>query len=83
MGWKVVIERAKNKEIDLVDPTVKQTLPMGIACMIYGCFSVYSLLFMGGSLLKGDNQNTLISLLISILFGYLLYRKWDQMNTLD
>ena len=83
MGWKVVIERAKNKEIDLVDPTVKQTLPMGIACMIYGCLSVYSLLFMGGSLLKGDTQNTLISLLISILFGYLLYRKWDQMNTLD
>ena len=83
MGWKVVIERAKNKEIDLVDPTVKQTLPMGVACMIYGCLSVYSLLFMGGSLLKGDTQNTLISLLISILFGYLLYRKWDQMNTLD
>lgn len=83
MGWKVVIERAKNKEIDLVDPTVKQTLPMGIACMIYGCLSVYSLLFMGGSLLKGDTQNTLISLLISILFGYLLYRKWDQMNKLD
>lgn len=83
MGWKVVIERAKNKKIDLVDPTVKQTLPMGIACMIYGCLSVYSLLFMGGSLLKGDTQNTLISLLISILFGYLLYRKWDQMNTLD
>ena len=81
-GWKPIINRAKSMDIKLVNATVKQTLPQGIACMIYGCLSVYSLLFMGGNLLKGDLVNMSISLFVSILFGYLLYRKWNQMNAI-
>lgn len=82
LGWKAVIHRAKAANVTLVDSSVKQTLPQGIACMIYGCLSVYSLLFTGGNVLKGDLFNMNVSLFVSILFGYLLYRKWNQMNAI-
>ncbi|MGB1971663.1 MAG: sodium:solute symporter family protein [Flavobacteriaceae bacterium] len=81
LGWKTIIQRAEKQNITLVDHEVKQTLPQGISCMIYGCLSVYALLFTSGNLLKGDYVNTAISLTASVLFGYLLYKKWIAMNS--
>lgn len=79
-GWEAVIKRADIKQLKIVDKKVKQTLPQGIACMIYGCLSVYALLFMGGNLLRGDYISTFSNFLVSAFFGYLLYKKWNLMN---
>lgn len=80
-GWMKIINRAKLNNIEIIDDNVTKTLPQGISCMIFGCLSIYSILFMSGNLLQANYFSAISNLLFAIFFCWLLFKKWNQMNS--
>ncbi len=73
-GWKPVIQSMtgddhpqRAEESDMRNGAAESRLGIQLACMILGCFAVYSFLFGTGYLLYGSITNFLISLIVFII----------------
>ena len=81
-GWKKVIANAIPEDKEFQDlANEKSDLPVGILCMVLGCFVVYSALFAVGYWIYGQILlATLITILCSIAtFG--LFKAWSHLKT--
>ena len=68
-GWNKIKEH-----ITMSDEKKEWIVPKGIICMIIGCITIYSALFSTGYFIYGEISSALIFLLVTIVFGLILFK---------
>ncbi|MBQ4801855.1 Na+:solute symporter [Aquimarina sp. MMG015] len=79
-GWKNVITKAKENNIDIVNSLEGWSVPSGILALLLGCFLVYGVLFTTGHIIYGNLQESLILGSGTIIAGVLLVRVWRKIG---
>ena len=80
LGWKKIVEEAKEDGVEIVRDRGKWTVPSGILAMLLGCVLVYSCLFTVGNLLYKDYTMAGITVIITAVSGFLLTRVWRSLG---
>ena len=82
-GWKKIKNEALKKNIVFNDESEKGwSVPLGIICMMFGCFAVYSILFSTGYFIYGETNNGITFLVIGLSFAILLKYNWNKLKKL-
>ena len=82
-GWKKIKNEALKKNIVFNDESEKGwSVPLGIICMMLGCFAVYSILFSTGYFIYGEINNGITFLVIGLSFAILLKHNWNKLKKL-
>jgi len=79
-GWKKVIEQARIENDPIDDETRGWDVPIGIICMVLGCFAVYSALFATGNWIYGKYILAVILTLVAIIATGLLVIMWNKLR---
>lgn len=79
-GWQKVIDRAKEKGIDLKPASTKAwRVPQGIFCMILGCIAIYGALFSTGYWIYGRWVLATVLTIITITSSFTLFKAWKKL----
>ena len=82
-GWKKIKNEALKKNIVFNDESEKGwSVPLGIICMMLGCFAVYSILFSTGYFIYGEINNGITFLVIGLSFAIFLKHNWNKLKKL-
>ena len=82
-GWKKIRNEALRKNIVLKNESEKAwSVPLGIVCMLLGCFAVYSILFSTGYFIYGEINNGITFLVIGLSFAIFLKHNWNKLKKL-
>jgi len=82
-GWKKIKNEALKKNIVFNEESEKGwSVPLGIICMMLGCFAVYSILFSTGYFIYGETNNGITFLVIGSFFAILLKYNWNKLKKL-
>ena len=82
-GWKKIKNEALRKNIELKNESEKAwSVPLGIVCMLLGCFAVYSILFSTGYFIYGEINNGITFLVIGLSFAIFLKHNWNKLKKL-
>ena len=82
-GWKKIRNEALRKNIVLKNESEKAwSVPLGIVCMLLGCFAVYSILFSTGYFIYGEINNGITFLIIGLSFTIFLKHNWNKLKKL-
>lgn len=79
-GWQPVIDKAQAESQINETETETGQLPLEIACMVIGCFTVYGALFATGYWIYGNVGAALISTSIAVAGGIFLFRTWGKLK---
>ena len=84
-GWNKIKNAAKNQNISFNKSGDDETwsVPLGILCMLCGCFAIYSLLFSTGYFIYGQINDGISFLTISIVFAWGLKYNWNKLKKLN
>jgi SSS family transporter len=77
-GWKPVVEKGIASGELAAGEIVPGKIPLQILGMFLGCVLVYAALFAIGFLIYGNVLATLMSSLVAIFSGYLMFKYWDK-----
>lgn len=78
-GWKMVVDNAKAKGIDITYE--KGQFPLEFLAFIIGCFTVYAALFATGYWIYGQTTSAFIASIGTISGGFILFRIWGNLKT--
>lgn len=78
-GWKMVVDNARAKGIDITYE--KGQFPLEFLAFIIGCFTVYAALFATGYWIYGQTTPAFIASVGTILGGFILFRIWGNLKT--
>ncbi len=79
-GWMPVINRGLENH-SLVEKEIEAgQLPLEIAAMFIGCVTVYASLFATGYWIYGESTSALISTLVALIGGSLLFSIWGRLK---
>ena len=83
-GWEKIKLEAHEKNISFNDESNNETwsVPLGIICMLCGCFAIYSMLFSTGYFIYGEINNGISFLIIGITFAIALKYNWEKLKKL-
>ena len=82
-GWKKIKNEALKKNIVFNDESEKGwSVPLGIICMMLGCFAVYSILFSTGYFIYGEINNGITFLVIGLSFAIFPKHNWNKLKKL-
>ena len=82
-GWKKIKNEALRKNIVLKNESEKAwSVPLGIVCMLLGCFAVYSILFSTGYFIYGEINNGITFLVVGLSFAIFLKHNWNKLKKL-
>ena len=83
-GWEKIKLEAHEKNISFNDESNNETwsVPLGIICMLCGCFAIYSMLFSTGYFIYGEINNGISFLIIGIIFAMALKYNWEKLKKL-
>ena len=79
-GWDAVLERFERAGDPIPVRATPGDLPLGILCMIAGCFAVYNTVFAAGFYLYGRIVPAVISTVIAALATLFLVRTWGKLE---
>ena len=83
-GWEKIRLEALKKDISFNNKSDKTwSVPLGIICMLFGCFAIYSVLFSTGYFIYGEVSNGFYFLIVAIVFAILLKNNWKKLNKLN
>ena len=84
-GWEKIKKEAESQNIsfDTKNNDKKWSVPLGILCMLFGSFAIYSILFSTGYFIYGEINNGISFLTIGIVFSWALKYNWNKLNKLD
>lgn len=80
-GWKVIVDQARQDGDPIAEGEKGWDVPLGILCMVVGCFAVYSALFATGYWIYGKQSPAIILTLIGIVSIFILMKLWNKMRT--
>ena len=83
-GWEKIKLEAHEKNISFNDESNNETwsVPLGIICMLCGCFAIYSMLFSTGYFIYGEINSGISFLIIGITFAIVLKYNWEKLKKL-
>jgi SSS family solute:Na+ symporter len=81
-GWKKVVDQARSENETLEPERQGWDVPMGILCMVIGCFAIYSALFATGNWIYGKTGMALVLTITSVLSIFILTRVWKKLRIL-
>lgn len=83
-GWKKIKLEAQHKNISFFNKNNNETwsVPLGIICMLCGCFAIYSMLFSTGYFIYGEMNNGITFLIIGFVFALGLKYNWEKLKKL-
>lgn len=79
-GWRPVINEAIAGNKLNRDEVKPGRLPLEIACMVAGCFTVYGALFATGFWIYGNTTNGLIGTAVAILGSIFIAKTWKKIQ---
>jgi Na+/proline symporter len=79
-GWRVVLERARAEGDRIEEEGRGWNVPLGILCMVAGCFAVYSTLFAIGYLIYGNHIFALVLMAVAVVSVHFLFRVWRKVS---
>jgi Na+/proline symporter len=84
-GWERIKIEAESQNIsfDTKSKDKKWSVPLGILCMLFGSFAIYSILFSTGYFIYGEINNGISFLTIGIVFSWALKYNWNKLNKLN
>jgi len=80
-GWKIIVDQAQRENDPIVTREKGWDVPLGILCMIIGCFAVYSALFATGYWIYGNFAPAIILTVIGLISIVMLMKLWNKMRT--
>lgn len=79
-GWKKIIDRAR-MDGEIIDTDLrKNNFPLGIACMVAGCFAIYGLLFSTGFWIYSQYLPALTCGVVTVISSWFLLRNWKKVT---
>ena len=79
-GWKSVLSRAQQSNINIVKTTGKWSVPNGILAMIVGSILIYACMFAIGNFIYGQYDKAMILVGIIFIFCLLLINIWKKIK---
>jgi Na+/proline symporter len=79
-GWKAVMERAAAEGDPISPEGTGWHVPVGIACMVAGCFAVYSTLFATGYWIYSKTVPAIILSVVAVISVAFLVRTWGRVT---
>ena len=79
-GWDKVLEKAAKDGDPITETALKGDLPIGILCMVAGCFGVYSALFAAGYYMYGNIVPAVIFTVIAAVSTIFLISVWGKLE---
>lgn len=79
-GWNRVLEKSKRQGDPIEVAAAPGVLPMGVLCMVLGCFAVYSALFATGYWMYGKYALASGLTLLAALAGAALIAMWGKVS---
>ena len=79
-GWKPVIERARQKGENLLNPSVDAGLTYGIIAMLIGTIFVYAILFGIGNLIYAKISYAILLFIVALVCSVLLIKLWPKVK---
>ena len=79
-GWKKVLAKAKQKEIEIINTSEKWSVPSGITAMLLGCVLIYCCMFATGYWIYGETKSASILTVVALISGGLLIKTWRGMR---
>jgi len=80
IGWKKVVDQAKQKGVNIEGQKGVWDVPTGILCMVIGSITIYSFSFSIGYFLYKDFKIAFILLVILIISLYFLNKTWKKLK---
>ncbi len=77
-GWQPVVDRLKNKGMELTPEHDAVNIPAGIICMVLGCLAVYGALFGIGEIIYEQWSMAAILLAIAAMSTGAILKLWDK-----
>lgn len=81
LGWKKIIEQARNEHQELVSDAKPWTVPSGILAMILAMILIYSAIFATGYYIYGNYTYAIGLTFIIVISGFLLLKIWEKIKT--
>lgn len=79
-GWKRIIDQAARDNDPIDDAKPQWDVPIGILCMVIGCFAVYSALFATGNWIYGKHLLASVLTAVSVIAIVLLVNLWNKLR---
>jgi len=80
-GWNAVLRRAEADNDPIKETARPGDLPLGIICMVAGCFAVYSTVFAVGFYIYSKTTSAVICTIIAIAAAVFLTKTWTKLQT--
>jgi Na+/proline symporter len=80
-GWNAVLRRAEADNDPIKETARPGDLPLGIICMVVGCFAVYSTVFAVGFYIYSKTTSAVICTIIAIAAAVFLTKTWTKLQT--
>lgn len=79
-GWERIIDQAARDNDPIDDAKPQWDVPIGILCMVIGCFAVYSALFATGNWIYGKHLLASVLTAVSVIAIVLLVNLWNKLR---
>jgi len=79
-GWRAVLDRARAEGDPLKVEVKGWNVPLGILCMVVGCFAIYSALFAIGYLIYGNYYLACLLIAVAAVSVMFLFRVWGKVS---
>ncbi len=79
-GWDHVIEKSKTDGDPITQTAERGVLPIGVLCMVLGCFAVYSALFATGEWMYGHYLTASVLTVVSAVAAASLLKLWSKVS---
>jgi len=80
IGWRSIINKAKDNGNNIVDDTVNSSLTYGIIAMLISTILVYSILFAIGNYIYGETTLAFILFGTATICAFILIKLWDKIK---
>ncbi|MEW5799597.1 MAG: sodium:solute symporter family protein [Bacteroidota bacterium] len=79
-GWKKIIDQAK-AEGEIVETEIrKNNFPKGVACIVAGCFAIYSTLFATGYWIYSQYAYAALLGAVAIISSLFIWKMWEDVT---
>lgn len=80
VGWNRVIEQSKLDGDPITQTAERGVLPIGVLCMVLGCFAVYSALFATGQWMYGNYTSATVLTVVAAVATAGLLKLWSKVS---
>ncbi|MDY8135134.1 sodium:solute symporter family protein [Aquimarina sp. 2201CG5-10] len=79
-GWKSILNKAKNQNVEIVTDKEKWMVPSGLLAMVLGCVLVYGALFATGNWIYGNVTDASILTVVVLIAAFFLLKLWKRIG---